>query len=134
MEISVLSVVKRESIHLGEQYYYTPKAGHWLVDVGVLVRNRGSAEDVSVQWNDVHIQEEDGQAWYPIWGKIKTVDIGKKLDPLTIGLSGDQIDGNDPLSFKADTYMRLVYAVTATPGQSILFGISDSPLIVFKVK
>jgi hypothetical protein len=133
LEISVLSVVKRDSLHLGEQYYYTPKAGSWLIDVGVLVSNPNAA-DVSVQWNNVHIQEQNGKAWYPFLAKTKSVDVGTTLDPLTIGLSGKQIDGKETLSFTADTYMRLVFFVAATPSQSILFGISDSPLIEFKVK
>ena len=138
LEITVLDVVNRESMHFGNvldgwETFYKPIAGHYLIDVGVLVRNLKPNSFTSVTWGHIYIVEENGDSWYPGWGKAKTVEIGTKFDPLTMGLSSRNLSADDLVDFKNDTYLRLIFSVVADPKLTVLFGIEDSPMIGFHV-
>jgi len=134
----VLDVVNRESVHFGDvsgglETFYKPLEGHFIIDVGVLVRNLEPGNAVQVKWSNVYILEENGDAWYPVWGQTQTVTPGRKVDPFSIGLSSDNVNGDEFLEFENDTYMRLIFSVQNDPEQTILFAIEDSPFIQFKV-
>jgi hypothetical protein len=131
-------VLNRESVHFGDvsgkwETFYKPIAGHYLIDMGVLVHNQQPGSVVSVNWSNIYIVEENGDAWYPGWGKAKMVDIGAKEDPFRIGLSSTNLNADDLVEFDNDTYLRLIFMVVADPEQIILFRIEDSPAIGFKV-
>lgn len=138
LEITVLGVKNRESVHFGDvsggwETFYKPLSGKYLIDVGVLAHNLTPGNAVRMNWNNVYIVEASGDAWYPAWGNIKTVDVGKKVDPFAIGLSSTAINGDDSIEFDNDTYMRLIFSVNADPEQNIIFAIEASPVIVFQV-
>ncbi len=136
LEITVIDVINRESVHFGDvdsgwETFYTPSDGHYLIDVGVLVHNSKPGNAVHMRWKDVYVVEENGDAWQPIWGSIKMVDSGTKVDPFSIGLSSTDLDGDADIEFDNDTYLRLIYGVKDDPNQTILFGVQDSPMISF---
>ena len=136
LEITVMDVINRESVHFGDvdsgwETFYTPSAGHYLIDVGVLIHNLEPGNAVHLTWKDVYVVEENGDTWQPVWGSIKTVSAGKKLDPFSIGLSSTELDGDADIEFDNDTYLRLIYGVKDNPNQTILFGVQDSPMISF---
>ena len=138
LEITVLDVKNLESVHFGDvssgwETFYKPLPGKFLIDVGVLVRNLNPGNPVRMDWMNVYIVEESGDAWYPGWGSMKTVSADKKIDPFTIGLSSTSIDGEDAIDFDNDTYMRLIFSVAADPEKEILFAIERSPVIGFYV-
>lgn len=138
LEITVLDVFNRESVHFGDvsghwETFYKPIAEHYLIDVGVLVHNLKPGNVVPVKWGNIFIVEENGDGWYPGWGKAKTVETGTKIDPFSIGLSSTNLNPDDLVQFDNDTYLRLIFMVVADPEQTILFGIEDSPAIGFKV-
>jgi len=125
-------------VHFGDisgnwETFYKPNPGSYLIDVGVLVKNN-SKDVVQVKWGNVYVVEESGDAWFPNWGSIKSVNPGVKLDPFTIGLSSVNLVAEDMVNFEKDTYMRLIFVVAANPDQIILFGIEGSPMIGFKIK
>jgi len=140
LEITVLDVINRESVHFGDKspdgqwtYFYTPKAGDNIIDVGVLVRNTDHSNAYQTQWQYIYVLESNGDGWYPSWGKVKSVSSDAKVDPFTIGLSSDPLQAEDVVEFTGDTYMRLIYSVADDPNQTILFGIEDSPNVSFNV-
>jgi hypothetical protein len=139
LEITVLDVIKRQSIHFGDvaggfETFYEPLDGYFIIDVGVLVRNLEPGNFVQVKWSDVYILEENGNAWYPNWGQMQTVSPGRKVDPFSIGLSSNDVNGDEFIYFENDTCMRLIFSVQNDPEQTILFAIKDSPYIRFQVE
>jgi hypothetical protein len=139
LEITVLDVINRESVHFGDiagnwETFYKPLEGHFLIDVGVLVRNLKPGNIVRLKWSNVYIVEANGDAWYPAWGKTKTVSVGKQVDPFIIGLSSTNLNGEDFIEFDNDTYLRLIFGVVNDPKQTILFAIEYSPYISFQVE
>ena len=138
LEITVMDVINRESVHFGDvdsgwETFYKPSAGHYLIDVGVLVHNLEPGNAVRMTWKEVYIIEENGDAWQPIWGSIKMVGSGTKVDPFSIGLNSTDLDGDADVEFDNDTYLRLIYGVKDDPTQTILFGVQDSPMISFSL-
>jgi len=138
LEITVLDVKNRESVHFGDvsgawETFYKPLQGKFLIDVGVLVHNLIPGQAVHMQWKNVFVVEANGDSWYPGWGNIKTVSVDKKLDPYNIGLSSTQINGDDNIEFDNNAYLRLIFSVAADPEQDILFAINKSPVITFRV-
>ena len=138
LEITVVGVKNLESLHFGDvaggwETFYKPLPGKFLIDVGVLVRNLAPGNAVRMDWRNVYIVESNGDAWYPGWGSMKTVNVDKKLDPFTIGLSSTAIDGEGAIEFDNNTYMRLIFSVEADPEQEIRFAIEHSPLIAFRI-
>ena len=138
LEITVLSVKNLESVHFGDvaggwETFYKPLPGKYLIDVGVLVRNLDPGRAVSMDWRNIFIVESNGDAWYPAWGSVRTVNVDKKMDPFTIGLSSTAIDGESAIEFNNNTYLRLIFSVEADPEQEILFAIGRSPAIAFRV-
>ena len=118
LEITVLDVMNRESVHFGDvaggwETFYKPLAGRYLIDVGVLVHNLKPGNAVHMKWNNVYVVEASGDAWYPVWGTLKTVSADKKMDPFTMGLSSINIDGDEAIEFDNNTYMRLIFSVNA---------------------
>ena len=139
LEITVLDVINRESVHFGDvsggwETFYKPLPGKFLIDVGVLVRNLKPGNTVRMTWSNVYVVEANGDAWYPGWGNMRTVSVDKKMDPFTIGLSSTNINGDDAIEFDNNTYMRLIFSVAADPNQDVLFIIERSPVIAFRVK
>jgi hypothetical protein len=137
LEITVLDAFNRETVHFGDisgkwETFYKPSEGHYLIDVGVLVRNLEPGNAVPMRWKYIYIVEQNGDSWYPGWGKAKTVDTGTKVDPFRIGLSSDQLQAGDLVEFDNDTYLRLIFGVVDDPEQTILFRIENSPPIGFK--
>lgn len=78
--------------------------------------------------------EANGDSWYPTWGKTQAASSNSVADPFSIGISSERVKGEDDVEFTSYTHLRLVYLVAADPGQTILFGIGDSPNIGFRVK
>jgi hypothetical protein len=138
LEITVLDVKNLDSVHFGDvsggwETFYKPLPGKFLIDIGVLVRNLDPGAPVLMDWMNVYIVEESGNAWYPGWGSMKTVSADKKVDPFTIGLNSTPIDGENAIEFDNDTYMRLIFSVDADPENRVLFAIDRSPVIGFYV-
>jgi hypothetical protein len=139
LEITVLNVINRPSVHFGDvagnfEKFFEPLEGHFLIDVAVLVRNQNPGNPVSFKWENVFVVEANGDAWYPVWGTIKTFPSEKTLDPYTLGLNSTQLRGDDTIQFDGYTYMRLIFSVSDNPNQTILFGIEDSPFIGFRLE
>jgi hypothetical protein len=128
IEITVIDAFDRDRIYPGGEYLYTPKQGYILVDMGVQIRNLNPGKTVSVPWQQVYILEDNGDSWYPLWGSAKMVESGKTIDPFTIGISSNEVDGNELINIENDVYLRLIYIVQES-NQQILFGIKDSPQI-----
>lgn len=133
IEITVVDAYDRDRIYPGGSYLYTPNPGYMIIDMGVRIRNLNPGQTVSVPWNQVYVLEDNGDGWYPIWGSSKFVESGKTYDPFSIGISSNQIDGDEIISFENDAYLRLVYIVTDS-NQHILFGIGASPKIELTLK
>jgi hypothetical protein len=114
--------------------YYTAPAGKRIVDIAVLVHNTSPGTPVRVNWKDVGIFEANGDGWYPLWAKVKTVASASIADPYSIGISSDEIQGDAYVEFADYTYLRLVFLVASDPTQTIVFGIQDSPPVAFQVK
>lgn len=131
IEITVVDAFDRDRIYPGGEYLYTPNPGYLIIDMGVYIRNLNPGQTVSLPWNQVFILEDNGDAWFPIWGKEKVVGSGDTYDPFNIGISSVQLDGDTEISFDGDLYMRIVYIVRDS-NEQILFGIGESPLIEVK--
>lgn len=130
-EVTVINAVKLERIYPGGKYLYTPNAGDVIVDVGVKVSDLTGSQ-VSVKWGNVYVVEPNGDAWYPTWGSYK--ESGKKIDPFGLGISDENINGDDLITFKGDIYLRLIFIVTEGDPTVFVFGFDDSPLIEIVVK
>ena len=128
IEITVIDAFDRDRIYPGGEYLYTPKQGYILVDMGVRIRNLNPGKTVSVPWQQVYILEDNGDSWYPLWGSAKMVESDKTIDPFTIGISSNEVDGNELINIENDVYLRLIYIVQES-NQQILFGIKNSPQI-----
>ena len=129
LEITVIGVTTHDLIVPGGLYYYYPTDRTKIfLDLGVLVKNLNPGHAVSVQWNNVVITEANGKSSQPSFADTKMVDVGKKYDPFKIGIA-TQVSGNESVSFDKDTYLRLIFVVAKK--QKILFGIEDSPRVIF---
>ena len=76
LEITVLDVINRESVHFGDvtggwETFYKPLPGKYLIDVGVLVRNLKPGDAVRMTWSNVYVVEANGDAWYPRMGEYE---------------------------------------------------------------
>ena len=139
LEITVLAAVGRPTMHLGDiqgrhYVYYYAKGDQRFLDIAVLVHNSDLAHPSQVNWKNVFVAEENGDSWYPVWAKTKVSASNNIGDPFSIGISSDEVKGDDAVDFKDYTYMRLVFLVAKDPAQTIVFGIGDSPPIAFQVK
>ena len=131
LEITVIEVATHDLIVPGGFYYYYPiDRKKVFLDLGVLVKNLTPGHTLSVQWKNVLITEADGKTSEPGFADIKMVDAGKKYDPFKIGIA-TQLTGNESVTFDNDTYLRLIFVVARK--QKILFGIEDSPKIIFSL-
>ncbi len=138
LEITVIDVINRETVHFGDvskgwETFYKPSPGHFLIDMGILVHNFNSGSETKIAWSNIYIVEANNDAWYPLWGKAKTVGTQTKMDPFSIGLNSTRLEGEDLVDFQDDTYLRVIFSVADDPQQTILFGIGDSPMIGFQV-
>jgi len=133
LEITVFDVITHDLIVPGGQYYWYTPEGYIFIDVGVLVKNTNPASPVSVEWGYIGIEESNGDAWYPGFADTKAVSSGSQVDPFSISIA-TEVEPDDVVVFEEDTYMRLIFVVVDDPGQGILFGIEDSPMITFQLK
>ena len=81
LEITVLDVKNLDSVHFGDvsggwETFYKPLPGKFLIDVGVLVRNLDPGNPVLMDWMNVYIVEESGNAWYPGLGEYENSQRG----------------------------------------------------------
>ena len=139
LEITVLAAVSRPTMHLGDiqgrhYVYYFAKGDERIIDIAVLVHNLDPGHPSQVNWKQVFLVEANGDSWYPSWAKTKVSASNNIADPYSIGISSDEVKGDDTVDFKDYTYMRLVFLVAKDPTQTLIFGIADSPLIAFQVK
>jgi hypothetical protein len=132
-ELSVIDVKNPETVSLGGSYQFIPNPGFQIIDVGVRIVNYNPSETISFSWNSVYIFEENGNSYYPKWGSVEPVRSGEVIDPFSIELNSDEIDGSKIISFDNDAYLRLIYIVRDIP-QEILFGIGNSSQIGFTIE
>jgi hypothetical protein len=130
-EVTVIKAVKLDRLYPGGKYSYTPKPGNIIIDTGVKVSNLTGSQ-ASVKWSNVYVVEETGDAWYPTFGSYK--ESGKELDPFSLGISENTINGDDVISFKGDIYLRLIFLLTDNAPTTFLFGFEDSPYIEITIK
>ena len=126
LEITVLIADGHTLIVPGGKVYYYAKHGGAFLDLGVLVKSADPSNPVKINWNQVYVVEENGDAWAPGFADVK---ISKnKLDPFGIGINTEMTKAlsESAIEFGDDTYMRLIFVVKNVD-QTILFGIEGSP-------
>jgi len=136
LEITLLSALERKTMHIGDVqgryyvYYYAPK-GTRIIDLAVLVHNTDPNRSVKVKWGDVYVVEPNGDSWYPVWAKTKSVAEANLADPFSIGISSEDVDPESVVEFVQDTYLRLVFIVKNDSAAKLRFQVEDSPRIEF---
>jgi hypothetical protein len=132
---TVVDAVSLRRIYPGGQYLYTPNPGYLILDMGIRIQNNNPGKLVSIPWENVYVEEANGDSWYPLWGKAELVDADVELDPFTLGISSEEIDGIERINFTGDAYLRLVFIVDDNDNQPvpIIFGIGNSPVAAFDV-
>jgi hypothetical protein len=133
---TVIDAISLRRIYPGGTLMFSPNPGYLIMDIGVRIENKNPGETVSIPWENVYVTEANGDSWYPIWGTSKFVDSGTELDPYSLGISSDEINGVDRINFTGDAYLRLIYIVTDNENQPvpIIFGIGDAPEAEFIVE
>jgi hypothetical protein len=126
LEITLLVADGHTLIVPGGKTYYYAKNGGAFLDLGVLVKNTDPGNPVKINWNQVYIVEENGDAWAPAFADVKISN--SKIDPDSIGINTAMTKAlsETAVEFGDDTYMRLIYVVKNI-NQTILFGIEGSP-------
>ena len=132
-EVTVVGAVDLKRIYPGGKYLYTPNAKYMIVDIGVRVRNLNPGQTISMPWSEVYVVEENNDSWYALWGSFEEVSSGSEIDPFTLGISDQEINGDDTFSFTQDAYFRLVYILARESTKNILFGFGDSPMITLTI-
>jgi hypothetical protein len=130
LEITLLHVETHSHIVPGGFYYYYAKQGYIFVELGVLVRNTGSAP-VTMRMKNIYIVDENNDKWFASFGTFKTVEVDKRFNPISIHLTDIVNTGEENISFEKDTYLRLIFSLK--DHQSLLFGIQNSPQFAFDV-
>lgn len=133
---TVIDAVSLRRIYPGGTLLFSPNPGYLIMDIGVRIKNKNPGKTVSIPWENVYVTEANGDSWYPIWGTSKFVDSGTELDPFSLGISSEEINGVDRINFTGDAYLRLIYIVTDNENQPvpIIFGIGDAPEAEFIVE
>jgi hypothetical protein len=132
-EVTVVGAVDLKRIYPGGKYLYTPNAKYMIVDIGVRVRNLNPGQTITLPWSDIYVIESNNESWYALWGDIEEVTSGTEMDPFTIGISDEEIDGNTTFSFQQDAYFRVIYILDRENPKNILFGFGDSPMITLTI-
>jgi hypothetical protein len=78
--------------------------------------------------------EDNGDSWYPMWAKAKSMPEASLADPYSIGISSEDVDPDATVDMLDYTYLRLVFMVREKADQKILFHISNSPRIEFQTE
>ncbi len=128
LEITLLRVETHSHIVPGGFYYFYAKEGYVFVELGVLVRNIETTP-VKMFMKNIYIVDENDDKWFANFGTSRTVEVGKKFDPVSIKLSDTANTGDENISFEKDTYLRLIFYVK--DNQNFLFGIRNSPRFAF---
>lgn len=131
LEITVQEVATHTQIVTGGYYYYYSKPGEIFIDMAVRIRNRQNVT-FAVSLKEIYIVEESDDAWYPNFYAVQSIDLERPFNAIA-SLKLDEADtGNEAVSFRDDTYLRLVFYVKQN--QTILFGIRESPQFMFAVE
>ncbi|RPI91240.1 MAG: hypothetical protein EHM40_16300 [Chloroflexi bacterium] len=131
LEITLLEADTHSHIVNAWSYFYYSEAGKIYIDLAVRVRNREESA-VSVFLKEIYIIEENGEIWYPAFSDSRTVELERAFIPMASLKLQETYAGNDLITFKKDTYLRLAWYVAQ--GQEVLFGIQDSPQFIIPVE
>jgi hypothetical protein len=129
LEITLVEVATDSHIVPSGGYYWYSDPGQTFVDIAVLVRNTKTTP-ARVAINYIGITQENGESWYPNFYGSKTVEIGRKFNPMA-SLKFEETSGTEMVSFEQDTYLRLIWYIEDK--QTVLFDINGSPQILIPV-
>ncbi|MEW6403603.1 MAG: hypothetical protein AB1649_17545 [Chloroflexota bacterium] len=130
-EVTVLKArILQGGVYTGDGYYWTANPGYMFIELVVKAAALTTGIIERVPWSEVYIVEDDGGAWYPMWGGFKVVEIGQQLDPSAISVSAVD-DGEELISFGSDSdlYLRVIYIVIEKQPTILQFGFADAPMI-----
>ncbi len=116
-EVTVTDARELKRVYMGNYYYY-PKDGQMFVEIIARVSNLSGSE-AAVPWENIYVEEENGDAWYPTWGGYKAVAAGKKVDGASISVN--QItDGKEEVKFDEDAVFRMIWFVNRDTNKTSL--------------